>query len=36
MAKIDWDIIDRLTRAFPNSFINGHGEFVSRLRNQDG
>ena len=29
MGKIDWDIIDRLTRAFPNGFINGQGEFVA-------
>lgn len=28
MAKIDWDIIGRLARAFPNSFISGHGEFI--------
>lgn len=29
MNKIDWDIIDRLMQAFPNSFINAQGEFVA-------
>lgn len=26
---VDWNIIDRLFRAFPNSFINGMGEFIA-------
>ena len=29
MNNIDWNIIDRLTRAFPNGFINGQGEFIA-------
>ena len=26
---VEWGIIDRLYRAFPNSFINGTGEFIA-------
>lgn len=29
MNEIDWNIVERLTRAFPGSFINEQGEFVA-------
>lgn len=27
--KMDWEIVGRLTRAFPRSFINSEGEFIA-------
>ena len=29
MNNFDWNIVERLTRAFPGSFINGQGEFIA-------
>lgn len=32
---VDWEIVERLMRSFPNSFINQNGEFIAHAKGNE-